>query len=356
MEAVIAGNATRMYFQEEKRPLTQGTVGGIVQIQSFEIVATHIGPRSSRLALYVKGFKFLGPGGEGRYGIPRPIEVIDKQQHLIERLKGLRDREPPVSNFGSLNHQSSSIPLSAKNPSPSSSGDPSQSAMEDTFMTQLPLKRCTTTASLRLDPYGDKEDRKKDGLGEKASTEALPKTLGGDLVSEHGQHAINVRLKSLKAGPQIMPNLNTDHLVSKALKMKSLAGKENVKAASTAIPNGELEDNQLQSATLSTPRYTRTNELVNSNDCIERVFLSESESASKENINPASAVATCSSDIPPIGLEINMATPELDRVENVVRYQRIRSRDIKIAKDQEALLNAEGCRCTPGENNLSRLC
>lgn len=68
-------------------------MGGLIQLQEFEIVATHLGPRDKRLTLYVKDFKSLGSSGSGQFGVaPQAIEGREGTKGLLKKLADLRKR------------------------------------------------------------------------------------------------------------------------------------------------------------------------------------------------------------------------------------------------------------------------
>lgn len=91
VNASIANQASQQYVKKNKKKLTEGTVGGLIQLEEFEIVATHLGPRDKRLTLYVKNFKTLGADGSGNFGVaPQAIESRDETKELLTKLAHLR--------------------------------------------------------------------------------------------------------------------------------------------------------------------------------------------------------------------------------------------------------------------------
>ena len=94
ISARISVSATREYRKQFKRPFTKDKTGGLIQILDFEIVATHLGPRSDRLTLLVNRFRNLGSDGSGALSVPRPIESPDKGCFaLLDKLMGIRAQE-----------------------------------------------------------------------------------------------------------------------------------------------------------------------------------------------------------------------------------------------------------------------
>ena len=91
VNASISNQASQRYVKEIKRPLTQGTLGMLIQLHDFEIVATHLGPRDKRLTLYVKEFKSLDTGESGNFGVaPQAIESREGTKELLNKLADLR--------------------------------------------------------------------------------------------------------------------------------------------------------------------------------------------------------------------------------------------------------------------------
>lgn len=94
LKATMASSAIQKFFAESKKRVNKGILGGLIQILDFEIVATHFGPRDSRITLLIKEFKGLGSEGSSTFGeFPRPIEVNQDIQNLSETLKRFRAKE-----------------------------------------------------------------------------------------------------------------------------------------------------------------------------------------------------------------------------------------------------------------------
>lgn len=91
VNASIANHASQEYAKQEKKRLTEGTVGGLLQLHNFEIVATHLGPRDKRLTLYVKKLEIIGSNGSGTFGVaPQAIESRQETKQLLDKLANLR--------------------------------------------------------------------------------------------------------------------------------------------------------------------------------------------------------------------------------------------------------------------------
>lgn len=92
--ARVCENALSEFERLNRRSFTKGSVGGIIQIKAYELVATHIGPRGERLSLYVTDFECIGAEGSGQFGVPRPIETVDQERKkLLQQLQDMRARE-----------------------------------------------------------------------------------------------------------------------------------------------------------------------------------------------------------------------------------------------------------------------
>ena len=76
-------------------------MGGLFQILDFEIVATHLGPRPSRLTLLIKKFKSIGSNGSGTFGMPQAIEQKPEISQLLEKISVFRTLQPSGSEMQS---------------------------------------------------------------------------------------------------------------------------------------------------------------------------------------------------------------------------------------------------------------
>lgn len=91
VNASITNQASQRYTEKYRKKFTEGTLGGLIQLHEFEIVATHFGPRDKRLTLYVKELKSLGANGSGTFGVaPQAIEGREGTKDLLNKLADLR--------------------------------------------------------------------------------------------------------------------------------------------------------------------------------------------------------------------------------------------------------------------------
>lgn len=153
MTANIAKNASKRYFHKTRQNFTEGTLGGLIQLLDFEIVATHLGPRPQKITLLVKDFQGLGSNGMGEVGMaPQAIESREETKALLEMLKEFRDLEK------SANHQtrssqersiSESLLVSQVGSNPPSEDNYMNSQAE--FATQAP-RRATVPLGSKANP------------------------------------------------------------------------------------------------------------------------------------------------------------------------------------------------------------
>ena len=90
----ISSDASQRYREKNKRSLTHGTPGGLIQLLDFEIVATPLGPRPERVTIDVNDFKSLGSNGSGNFGGATPYSVESRLEikQLLQKLEILRNR------------------------------------------------------------------------------------------------------------------------------------------------------------------------------------------------------------------------------------------------------------------------
>lgn len=92
LQVRFATSAAHKYREETRRRLTQDSLGGILQITDFEILATHLGPRPSRLTFLIKDFQNVGCVGSGGFGCPRALNDLPEIIELLDRLQILRSQ------------------------------------------------------------------------------------------------------------------------------------------------------------------------------------------------------------------------------------------------------------------------
>ncbi|SLM37343.1 hypothetical protein LPUS_07162 [Lasallia pustulata] len=90
IQVIFAASSVSKYTAVARKRITDGTRGGLVQIRAFEIVATHLGPKQSRLKLLIKDFQSLGCDGSGTFGNPLPIGSKQNISAALNQLGELR--------------------------------------------------------------------------------------------------------------------------------------------------------------------------------------------------------------------------------------------------------------------------
>ena len=104
IHVTFAASAVSKYTAVARKRITDGTRGGLIQIHAFEIVATHFGPKQSRLTLLIKEFQSLGSDGSGTFGNPLPIGSRQDITVTLSQLGEFRAQGPigskPQSDFG----------------------------------------------------------------------------------------------------------------------------------------------------------------------------------------------------------------------------------------------------------------
>lgn len=129
-------------------------MGGIIQITDFEILATHIGPRPSRLTILIKDFQSVGSGGSGVFGVPRPLSDLPEIIELLDRLKTLRSKECCEARQNPITGEDaedggSSLGTQSEIESFSPS-DRSRPASQENFATQVPRSRLVKSLGLHV--------------------------------------------------------------------------------------------------------------------------------------------------------------------------------------------------------------
>ena len=125
-------------------------------------MATHYGPRPSRLSLFIKEFKILGSGGSGVKGVPRPIEDVGE---LILLLKKLAEQRKELDHSASQGPSTSeSSPKYSMTRSPISKAgtllDTHAEGVAPTFATQLPRMN----SGVVLKSSSAAQDKHSDGM------------------------------------------------------------------------------------------------------------------------------------------------------------------------------------------------
>ncbi|KAI4203508.1 MAG: hypothetical protein LQ350_001846 [Teloschistes chrysophthalmus] len=73
-----------------RQRVTQGTLGNIIQLHDAEVVATHLGPKDSQISLLIKRFSVIGSGASAQIGSPRQIERTPAGSQLLGKIAQFR--------------------------------------------------------------------------------------------------------------------------------------------------------------------------------------------------------------------------------------------------------------------------
>lgn len=344
VNATISKEAAQQYVEKHKKRLTAGTLGGLFQLQTFEIVATHLGSRSMRITLFVMDLKPLGSNGSGALGFPRAIEDREELLELIQKLKdyreetvrnGARSRQPTPSKMFTLSSQ-------PDNDSPVHSHRDSQT----TFATQVPATRvpsgvnvmpkiASNNVSMNLeidkDSVAGQPQSKLPGLNE---LEAGLKGIGKNGTGGTGPfHPSRAGFPPVGGKPQATTSEELLSLLQQAKQVPSTKTAINMAAPAQAQAAPDAES----------PAPTATNPPMEVPTVAADIHASAAdtqiESPSATCINK-SAVAGQSNYC---AVEGNRSQPSASRPSPRTR-NRISRRDIKISKDQELLLDSRDCR------------
>ena len=175
VNASITNQASQQYAKKNRKKLTEGTVGGLIQLEEFEIVATHLGPRDKRLTLYVKNFKTLGANGSGSFGVaPQAIESRDETKDLLNKLADLR-RQKSDTHFkqsaktSSIASQSSSHDIELENGQQSQTGFATQISRSNVPKASKPKPRYPSAGVNIRSPSAANNDKSSASLMGKGS-------------------------------------------------------------------------------------------------------------------------------------------------------------------------------------------
>ena len=202
VNASITNQASQKYAKQNRKKLTEGTVGGLIQLHEFEIVATHLGPRDKRLTLYVKDFKSIGANGSGNFGVaPQAIESREGTKELLKKLADLRKH-----SWEAHSEQSATVSPIQSQPSTQTSEAGNDQDTQVGFATQVPRshapivskpKPSNPTVSVSFGPI---------------STAKSVKSLGPPMRGKHGDPSAGSLTPLQVQGPPQRPSVREDLL------------------------------------------------------------------------------------------------------------------------------------------------
>ena len=388
VNASITSQASQRYAEKERKKVTQGTLGGLIQLQEFEIVATHFGPRDRRLTLYVKDFKSLGSNGSGEFGVaPQAIESREGTKELLIKLAGLRRQK---SNAHSEQSATASPIWSQSSTQTSEAGNDQDS--QSGFATQVP--RSIAPILSKPKPRGPTTNINIGSSSITKSTTSLvppPKAKHRDpLASTVGPQAHAARQKpgvnntkallSLLQNPKsaslqtrVIPEPTTDRLLghntasSNNTVTESRNGPSRVSTLASGnddATSGSIESKKRKRRSLDDASRKKVVDKHNSHE-IDRArersavghnlenrkqagsafpAVSEDLVASQLTTPSVLAAAKLDTEVPLESSVHSISKPTSSVAAQKIDRIRISSRDVYIPKDQEALLSRPDCK------------
>lgn len=314
VDATIAKDAVERYKKKTGRRLTDGTLGGFIQLLEFEIVATHIGSRQKRITLFVTEWHPLGANGSGGYGMPRPIEDGPKIKELIQKLIQFRAQESARRQTVSRQQHSNNIVMSQPDTIGSQENSPRHT--QTMFATQAPLPKRPADSSPTAKAFSSRSvvDSSKPLL-HKSQAHAKPSLSEAKQTLTDGEALLSLLQRSKKQ----LPNANA---ASEDPTKSHLANRSTTHAEPGAFA--------VQVDSMRPPPIA-AREIVDN---------------PAQSPIPASLPAASEDRI---GGHVTETATQLDQPmqnkgETMTSFpKRISTRDVRITKDQEKLLNSVDC-------------
>ncbi len=383
VNASITNQASQKYAKQNRRKLTEGTVGGLIQLHEFEIVATHLGPRDKRITLYVKDFKGIGANGSGNFGVaPQAIESREGTKELLKKLADLRKH-----GWDARSEQSATVSPIQSQPSTQTSEAGDDQDTQLGFATQVPRSHASIVR---------KSKPSHPSFGS-ISTARSVKSLAPPMRGKHGDPSAGTLTAPQVQGPPQRPTVKENLLgllrncrgvppppqSISGPTIEQLSGRTGASTEPAVIENVfessrditlAPSDGNAREASIGTPKRKRqspnnTPRKKAADDCDFRRVDKDHESLAvnhdmDKNAEFGSAVNKPSINTlrsRPASLSISEFTevpsnappePSIDSVlkltssasgQNTGR-NRINSRDVTIPKDQEALLSRADCK------------
>lgn len=134
VDAIVSDSAVQKYTNKTGKRLSEDTIGGLIQLINFEIVATHLGPKQKRITLFVTDFHLVGSNTSGALGIPQAIQDRPEIKDLLQKLTMFRGQEAASSQTPSRYNSLSNAPMSQPDSVASQTNSPQNT--QNTFATQ----------------------------------------------------------------------------------------------------------------------------------------------------------------------------------------------------------------------------
>ena len=241
LQVRFATSAAHRYGQETRKRLTQDSLGGILQITNFEILATHLGPRPSRLTILIKDFQSVGSDGSGGFGAPRALTDLPEVIKLLDRLQMLRSQGCAMARQNLIPGEGAedrSSPLGTQSePDYSSPSDRSRLASQEIFATQVSSSRLVKSLGLhsqnahRASHHGKSDDSStsehvmKNPLGSSTKTlESVSSTITANAIANVNANAnMNTTKSSFHPKTSGSPSKKNPGTVNNQSKNRDLA-------------------------------------------------------------------------------------------------------------------------------------
>ena len=321
----------------------------LIQLHVFEIVATHVGPRDKRLTLYVKDFKSLDTGESGNFGVaPQAIESREEAKELLNKLADLRNHGMNVHSAESavespMKSQLSTQTCEATNDQDSQAG----------FATQVPRSVAAIVSKSKPEASTTSVNISSSSSADSAKSSAHPMKVKHANLSEGTLSPLQRKSapeRPIASHRQALLGLLKNHNRAPPAQERnpgSAFGQKRKRQSHETSPRKKLPyEHSLQENNIDRENSTANHVLENK--------ASPEEGATEASIvalhsQPASALDAKSTNShppkaslePPIHGASNAlsSTLALNHMRNGIS-----PRDVRIPKDQEALLSRADCK------------
>ena len=326
-------------------------------------MATHFGSRSKRITLFVTCFKALGANSSGSYGVPTAIEDRPQVSVLIGKL--IQYREGTTTSESQSRQQTPRIASLASSPLKDQAPNSAQQASQLTFATQVPSAKSAPqvknksngiTQQARRSPLAaptftnlpdlrslESEDApaKRNGKDTEGSTTGQHQAVAGRKPPSTSNDELLALLRPAKEQP-VMKSASvapiTPPVPPRINRPASPVSMKQASRPSHAIdqPSGEIGRETDTSSIYDTPKQVK--ELANERSVDPAPNL---PTESLRSLNAPKSVSDEAEHQSHQQALDNVSTPRLDYDK---KRSRISSREVKISKEQEALLDSEDCK------------
>ncbi|KAG8533183.1 uncharacterized protein KY384_001966 [Bacidia gigantensis] len=353
VDAVLSDSSTRIdadfsdlamaeYRRRHGQNFTTGSLGGVLQLQDYDIlVAVFAGQkRNKQLRILVRDFQLLGAGGAQTFGLamPRAVESVGQAPTLLARLKDQKKRQLDVRSREPSTGQSSPLSSTLQSPAANATltnGSYTQNA-SSALLTQAPFAYNSALPS-RLDPKARLNGHRPSALVEK-SANMNSNRLISDETKSLSNAALFSEIESPDRSSQHQPTLENDDRKGPSLVTEAVfsdhENENEIPQSAQLSPKSSLSFSNRDSSVSaripdassagSTPKAS-----VNNENTTREIFSSHSQIGRAAQQNSKAGP-------PP---EVRSAGSNFTQSRKCKRSKKISIRDIKMSKEQEALLN-----------------